>query len=178
MGHARWRGTYRGRSTSIFDGDRRLVRALLREDSHYCWPEVPDLCDRLGLRHVLGLSRNARLQDEVQALEASAAAGNGGKKLGWSIHSLCSGGLGKTSARRSSCRTQFLRASHSLHRDQSRRCTRRKPLVVRGLRPTPEPGTYQCRVFSRRGREIPASTFCATASGSTQKFFPTRAKYC
>jgi hypothetical protein len=63
---------------------RRLIREirkhwprteiLLRADSHYCGPEVLDLCDRLGLRYVLGLSRNARLQDEVQALEASTAA--------------------------------------------------------------------------------------------------------
>lgn len=33
-----------------------------------------DLCDQLDLRYVFGLSRNARLQKEVQALEASTAA--------------------------------------------------------------------------------------------------------
>lgn len=47
---------------------------LLRADSHYCTPEVLDLCDRLGLRYILGLSRNARLQEEVQTLEAATAA--------------------------------------------------------------------------------------------------------
>ena len=59
---------------------RRLIREirrhwprteiLLRADSHYCTPEVLDLCDRLGLRYVFGLARNSRLQDRVQALEA------------------------------------------------------------------------------------------------------------
>ena len=91
----------------VFDGDGRLVGALLRParrpkgvesaahlrrlireirkhwpkteilvraDSHYCAPEVLDLCDRLGLRYVFGLSRNARLHEQVQALEASTAA--------------------------------------------------------------------------------------------------------
>ena len=63
---------------------RRLIREirkywpkteiLLRADSHYCTPQVLDLCDKLGLRYVLGLSRNTRLQDEVQTLEASTAA--------------------------------------------------------------------------------------------------------
>jgi len=73
---------------------RRLIREirkhwpkteiLLRADSHYCTPEVLDLCDQLGLNYVLGLSRNARLQEEVQTLEASTAAryaaGNDGQK--------------------------------------------------------------------------------------------------
>ena len=36
-------------------------------------PEVLDLCDRLGLRYVFGLSKNARLWEHVQALEASTA---------------------------------------------------------------------------------------------------------
>lgn len=63
---------------------RRLIREirkhwpktkiLLRADSHYCTPQVLDLCDQLGLIYVLGLSRNARLQEEVQTLEASTAA--------------------------------------------------------------------------------------------------------
>lgn len=62
---------------------RRLIRAirrhwptteiLLRADSHYGTPEVLDLCDRLGLRYVLGLAKNARLREHVQALEASTA---------------------------------------------------------------------------------------------------------
>lgn len=39
----------------------------------FCTPEVLDLCDRLGLRYVLGLSKNARLQERVQTLEASTA---------------------------------------------------------------------------------------------------------
>jgi hypothetical protein len=73
---------------------RRLIREirkhlpkteiLLRADSHYCTPEVLDLCDALGLSYIFGLSRNARLHKEVQALEASTAARyacNGGQKL-------------------------------------------------------------------------------------------------
>jgi hypothetical protein len=63
---------------------RRLIRQirahwpkteiLLRADSHYCTPEVLDLCDRLGLRYVLGLSKNGRLTQTISALEASTAA--------------------------------------------------------------------------------------------------------
>lgn len=63
---------------------RRLIRQihrhwpstdiLLRADSHYGTPEVLDLCDRLGLRYVFGLSKNARLREQVQALETSTAA--------------------------------------------------------------------------------------------------------
>ena len=62
---------------------RRLIRAirrhwpttaiLLRADSHYGTPEVPDLCDSLGLRYVSGLSKNPRLRAHVQSLEASTA---------------------------------------------------------------------------------------------------------
>ena len=62
---------------------RRLIRQirrhwptteiLLRADSHYGTPEVLDLCDALGLRYVFGLSKNARLREHVQALEASTA---------------------------------------------------------------------------------------------------------
>ena len=62
---------------------RRLIRAirrhwpttqiLLRADSHYGTPDVLDLCDSLGLRYVFGLSKNARLRDHVQTLEASTA---------------------------------------------------------------------------------------------------------
>lgn len=46
---------------------------LLRADSHYGTPEVLDLCDSLGLRYVFGLSKNPRLREQVQALEASTA---------------------------------------------------------------------------------------------------------
>ena len=63
---------------------RRLIRQirahwpkteiLLRADSHYCTPEVLDLCDRLGLRYILGLSKNGRLAQNISALEASTAA--------------------------------------------------------------------------------------------------------
>jgi hypothetical protein len=63
---------------------RRLIREirkhwprtdiLLRADSHYCTPEVLDLCDQLGLRYIFGLARNSRLQEHIQALEASTAA--------------------------------------------------------------------------------------------------------
>lgn len=63
---------------------RRLIREIrkhlpkteimLRADSHYYTPEVLDLCDELGMSYIFGLSRNARLQKEVQALEASTAA--------------------------------------------------------------------------------------------------------
>lgn len=62
---------------------RRLIRAirrhwprtgiLLRADSHYGTPEVLDLCDSLGLSYVFGLSKNARLREQVQTLEASTA---------------------------------------------------------------------------------------------------------
>ena len=73
---------------------RRLIREirahwpkteiLLRADSHYCTPEVLGLCDQLGLRYVFGLARNARLQEQIQTLEASTAARysrNGGQKV-------------------------------------------------------------------------------------------------
>ena len=72
---------------------RRLIRAirhhwpttevLLRADSHYGTPEVLDLCDSLGLRYVFGLSKNARLREHVQTLEASTAEryGRKGEKL-------------------------------------------------------------------------------------------------
>lgn len=62
---------------------RRLIRQirchwpstdiLLRADSHYGTPEVLDLCDSLSLRYVFGLSKNARLREPVQNLEASTA---------------------------------------------------------------------------------------------------------
>nr|WP_286131784.1 transposase [Roseobacter sp. AzwK-3b] len=47
---------------------------LLRADSHYCTPEVLDLCERLGLRYVFGLSKNGRLAQNISALEVSPAA--------------------------------------------------------------------------------------------------------
>lgn len=63
---------------------RRLIRQirahwpkteiLLRADSHCCTPEVLDLCDRLGLRYALDLSRNGRMAENISALEASTAA--------------------------------------------------------------------------------------------------------
>ena len=62
---------------------RRLIRQirrhwpttqiLLRADSHYGTPEVLDLCDTLGLHYVLGLSKNARLRQQIQSLEGSTA---------------------------------------------------------------------------------------------------------
>jgi len=57
---------------------------LLRADSHCCTPQVPDLCDRLGLRYVFGLSRNRRLAENISPLEASTAeryTRNPGQKL-------------------------------------------------------------------------------------------------
>ncbi len=73
---------------------RRLIRQirrhwpkteiLLRADSHYCTPQVLDLCDRLGLRYVFGLSKNPRLAENILPLEASTAARysrNPGQKL-------------------------------------------------------------------------------------------------
>ncbi len=73
---------------------RRLIRQirrhwpkteiLLRADSHYCTPQVLDLCDRLGLRYVFGLSRNSRLAENILPLEATTAARyarNPGQKL-------------------------------------------------------------------------------------------------
>ena len=63
---------------------RRLIRQirrhwptteiLLRADSHYGTPEVLALCESLGLHYVFGLSKNARLREHVQTLEASTAA--------------------------------------------------------------------------------------------------------
>jgi hypothetical protein len=47
---------------------------LLRADGHYCTPEVLDLCDRLGLSYVFGLSKNGRLAQNISAMEASTAA--------------------------------------------------------------------------------------------------------
>ncbi len=62
---------------------RRLIRqirrlwptteVLLRADSHYGTPEVLDLCDSLGLRYVFGLTKIARLREQVQTLEGSTA---------------------------------------------------------------------------------------------------------
>ena len=46
---------------------------LLRADSHYGTPEVLDLFDSLGLRYVFGLSKNARLREHVQTVEASTS---------------------------------------------------------------------------------------------------------
>jgi len=73
---------------------RRLIRQirrhwpkteiLLRADSHYCTPQVLDLCDRLGLHYVFGLSKNCRLAENILPLEASTAARytrNPGQKL-------------------------------------------------------------------------------------------------
>lgn len=73
---------------------RRLIRQirrhwpkteiLLRADSHYCTPQVLDLCDRLGLRYVFGLSKNPRLAENILRLEASTEARysrNPGQKL-------------------------------------------------------------------------------------------------
>lgn len=73
---------------------RRLIRQirrhwpkteiLLRADSHYCTPQVLDLCDKLGLRYVFGLSKNPRLAENILPLEASTAArysSNPGQKM-------------------------------------------------------------------------------------------------
>lgn len=49
------------------------MQILLRADSHYGTPEALDLCDRLGLGYVLGISTNSRLQQQVQSLEGSTA---------------------------------------------------------------------------------------------------------
>lgn len=59
---------------------------LLRVDSHYCTPEVLDLCDRRGLRYIFGLSKNGRPAQNISALEASTAARYArtpGPKLRW-----------------------------------------------------------------------------------------------
>lgn len=63
---------------------RRLIRQirrhwpqtkiLLRADSRYGTPEVLDLCDRLGLRYVFGLSKNGRLAENILPLKALTAA--------------------------------------------------------------------------------------------------------
>ena len=62
---------------------RRLVREiakhwptteiLLRADSHYCTPEVLDLCDRLGLRYVFGLSKNVSVRSDCSAAVLSVS---------------------------------------------------------------------------------------------------------
>ena len=62
---------------------RRLIRTirrhwpkteiLLRADSHYCAPEVLDLCDSLRLQYVFDVPKNARLREHVQTLEVSTA---------------------------------------------------------------------------------------------------------
>jgi hypothetical protein len=63
---------------------RRLIRQISRywlkteiqrrADGHYATPQVPDLCDDLGLSYVFGLPKNSRLAGHVQPLEASTAA--------------------------------------------------------------------------------------------------------
>lgn len=40
-------------------------------DTHYGTLADLDLCDALGLQHVFGLSKTARLQEPVQTLKAS-----------------------------------------------------------------------------------------------------------
>lgn len=73
---------------------RRLIRQirrywpatkiLLRADSHYAAPEVLDLCEKLGLRYIFGLSKNPVLNAEVASLEAATAlrhAAKAGTKL-------------------------------------------------------------------------------------------------
>src|SRR6201982_3924515 len=60
---------------------RRLLRAirahwpnteiLLRADSHYCGPEVLDLCRASGLDYILGVAPTTTLRRHVEGLEAS-----------------------------------------------------------------------------------------------------------
>ncbi len=46
---------------------------LPRTESHYGTPKVLSLCDSLGLRDMSGLSKNARLREHLQTMEASTA---------------------------------------------------------------------------------------------------------
>ena len=63
---------------------RRLLRAiranwprteiLLRADSHYCGPEVLDLCRANGLDYILGVAPTTTLRRHIESLEASVKA--------------------------------------------------------------------------------------------------------
>lgn len=61
------------------------VEILLRGDSHYCAPEVLDLCRARGVDFILGVAPNAALRRHVADLEESAArrfeAGRGDRKV-------------------------------------------------------------------------------------------------
>jgi len=50
------------------------VEILLRGDSHYCAPEVLDLCRARGVDFVLGLASNANLRRRTATLEQSTIA--------------------------------------------------------------------------------------------------------
>jgi hypothetical protein len=50
------------------------VEILLRGDSHYCAPEVLDLCRAQGVDFMLGLAGNATLRRRVATLELSTIA--------------------------------------------------------------------------------------------------------
>jgi hypothetical protein len=50
------------------------VEILIRADSHYCAPEVLDLCRAEGLDFILGLASTTTLRRHVEALERSTAA--------------------------------------------------------------------------------------------------------
>ena len=61
------------------------VEILLRGDSHYCTPEVLDLCRSQGVDFILGVAPNKALRRHVTDLEESTAkrfeAGKGDKKV-------------------------------------------------------------------------------------------------
>lgn len=61
------------------------VEILLRGDSHYCTPEVLDLCRARGVDFILGVAPNAALRRHVAELEESTArrfeAGKGDRKV-------------------------------------------------------------------------------------------------
>lgn len=121
---------------------RRLIREirkhlpkteiLLRADSHYCTPEVLDLCGKLGLRYVFGLSRNSRLHEQVQALEGCDDSPLHGQwwpeRPAVQCIRLCGRVLVKSPPRSGPGRGQLPGAGHPLHRDQSRRRARQASL--------------------------------------------------
>jgi hypothetical protein len=75
------RPAHRPKGKEICAFMRRLLRAIrsnwpktkimVRADSHYCTPEVLDLCRREGLDYILGVQPTSTLRRHITALEAS-----------------------------------------------------------------------------------------------------------
>ena len=113
---------------------RRLIRqirkhwpkteVLLRADSHYCTPQVLDLCDRLGLRYVFGLSKNRRLAENILPLAGfnRGAIRPQSRSEAAPLQNLllCCPALVKTPPGDCPGRGQPQGTGHTLHRHQSR----------------------------------------------------------